>query len=266
MTFKTRLLALALPIALCASPSPAGAWGNVGHAAIATIAEANLQPAVLAKIQSLLAQEGATHLSDVSSWADSQRVPGTPIHSTRIPVDGSEAPAHACPDTGLCADEAIAYYSPILASTQQSATARLEALKYIVHLVGDLHQPLHGSDPIGYNNIVMGLSVKTIHTIWDKDVVEDHSEDPAAIASELMSNGVTVTLGGTPRSWAIESSDMARDQIFDVLSPCYTTHSPICPVVETLPTTYPAQKYPLAAQRMKQAGYRLAALLNQLLA
>lgn len=265
MSMYSKTFAVLASFALCISPLPALAWGNVGHATVANVAQANLEAAVLTEIQGLLAIEGATTLADVASWADTQRLPGTPIHSTRVPVDGSPTPEHPCPDTGMCADEAVLHYGAILGDRQQSPVARLEALKYVVHLVGDLHQPLHGSDPIGYNMVLYGLSLKGIHAVWDKDVVEDHSEDPVALASELMSNGLTFTLGGTPRDWAVESSAMARDHIFDTLPACYTLQSPICPAVATLPSNYSAVKYPLAAQRLKQAGLRLAQQLNEVL-
>jgi hypothetical protein len=264
--FRTLLLA-AVATALCAAPQPVLAWGETGHATIANVAELNLNPAVWTEIKGLLALEGVTHMSKVASWADTQRAATDPVHTTRIPIDGSPAPAHACPGTALCADEAIAYYDAILADRSRPAADREVALKYVIHLVGDLHQPLHGSDPIGYNLVTLNGVTGQIHAVWDDTIINDHGVASALLAQELINNGVSVTLGGTPRSWAVESSAMARDQIYNTLPACWSYKAPVCSDVPVaLPANYSTTKYPLVAQRLKQAGYRLAALLNAVLA
>ncbi|RYF23304.1 MAG: hypothetical protein EOO77_02345, partial [Oxalobacteraceae bacterium] len=161
-TSKILLLAMLPP--LLAVPQAALAWGQTGHAAIANVAELNLRPAVWNEIKGLLATEGATHMSKVASWADTQRSATDPVHTTRIPIDGSAAPDHACTGTAMCADQAIAFYGVILMDHTRTAADREVALKYLIHLVGDLHQPLHGSDPIGYNLVTLnGSSPVTIH-------------------------------------------------------------------------------------------------------
>jgi hypothetical protein len=260
---KTLVLAL---VAIGIAPQPALAWGQTGHAAIANVAELNLRPAVWNEIKTLLATDGVTQMSKVASWADTQRSASDPVHTTRIPLDGSAAPAHACTGTALCADEAIAFYAAILADRSQPAATREIALKYIIHLIGDLHQPLHGSDPIGYNLVTLNGTTSMIHAVWDDMIVDSHGVASALLAQELMNNGVNVALGGTPRDWAIESSAVARDQIYDILPVCWSFKAPVCPdAPATLPATYAAAKYPIAAQRLKQAGYRLAAYLNALL-
>jgi hypothetical protein len=266
VTKHTKALSLALTVILTSVPKPVLAWGQTGHAAIANVAELNLKASVWNEIKTLLATDGATHMSKVASWADSQRSASDPTHTTRMPMDGSNPAAHACTGTAMCADEAIAYYAPILADRSQPAATREIALKYIIHLIGDLHQPLHGSDPIGYNLVTVNGSTSMIHAVWDDAIIDGHGVASALLAQELMNNGVTVTLGGTPRDWAIESSNMARDKIYDVLPVCWNYKAPACPDAPVaLPANYTAAKYPLAAQRLKQAGYRLAGFLNALL-
>ena len=266
---KFKTLLFVSPLLIATIPQPVLAWGKTGHAAVANVAELNLRPAVWAELKTLLATESFTHLSHVASWADSQRDADDPIHSTRIPVNGDTPRAHACPgSSALCADEAIEYYATILQNRSLPAAEREVALKYIVHLVGDLHQPLHGSDPIGYNLVTENGTDTGIHAVWDNDIIDDHGVGSAALAQELIHNNVTVTLGGTPRDWATESSNMARDHIYDTpaLAPCFSYTAPLCPTTYVpLPAGYTAAKYPLAAQRLKQAGYRLANLLNTLL-
>lgn len=264
-TSKILLLAMLPP--LLAVPQAALAWGQTGHAAIANVAELNLRPAVWNEIKGLLATEGATHMSKVASWADTQRSATDPVHTTRIPIDGSAAPDHACTGTAMCADQAIAFYGVILMDHTRTAADREVALKYLIHLVGDLHQPLHGSDPIGYNLVTLnGSSPVTIHAIWDDTIINDHGVASGLLAQELINNGIAVDGGGTPREWASESSRLAREQIYDILPACWDYKAPSCPDTPVaLPSGYAASKYPVAAQRLKQAGYRLAALLNTLL-
>lgn len=165
----------------------------------------------------------------------------------------------------MCADAAVEYYSAILADRRASAAARETALKYVVHLVGDLHQPLHGSDPVGYNRVRRGLRVESIHAVWDNAIVEDHGKSYSELAREWDEDDGPVPLGGTPRIWAEESSAAARAHIYDMLPPCFPARRPFCPVLQTLPAHYTTTHYPLAAQRMKQAGLRLAALLDKIL-
>jgi hypothetical protein len=250
-----------------AAPQPALAWGNTGHATIANIAELNLKPSVWTEIKTLLATDGVTHLSKVASWADTQREATDPTHTVRIPIDGSAAPEHACTGTAMCADQAVAYYSSVLSDRSQPAAVREIALKYIIHLVGDLHQPLHGSDPIGYNYVTLnGAAPVMIHAIWDDTIIAAHGVASATLAQELINNGVGVTLGGTPRVWAAESSVIARDQVYATLPACWSYKAPACPDTPVaLRSDYATVEYPIVAQRLKQAGYRLAAVLNGLL-
>ena len=265
-TSKTLLFTM-LP-ALLAAPQPALAWGKTGHAAVANIAELNLQPAVWNEIKGLLATEGATHLSKVASWADTQRSATDPVHTTRIPIDGSAAPDHACTGKALCADEAITFYRVVLADRSRTPADREVALKYLIHLVGDLHQPLHGSDPIGYNLVTLnGSSPTTIHAVWDDTIVDDHGVASAPLAQELINNGIAVDTGGDPRQWAGESSEIARDQIYiGNIQKCWDYKEPACPDAPVpLVPDYASTKYPVVAQRLKQAGFRLAILLNSLL-
>ncbi len=261
-----KIVLLILPL-LLGAPQAAFAWGRTGHAAIANVAELRLQPAVLNEVKGLLAIDGVTHMAKVASWADTQRTATDPVHTTRIPLGSPDGPSHACTGTAKCADEAIAFYSAILVDRTRTPADREVALKYLIHLVGDLHQPLHGSDPIGYNLVTInGSSPIPIHAVWDDTIIDDHGVASALLAQELKDNGVTVGDGGTPREWAIESSGFAQDQVYDLLPACWDYKAPACPTTPVaLPSGYAASKYPVVALRLKQAGHRLATLLNTLL-
>ena len=269
---KVRFNTLTLILALIASamPQAAFAWGKVGHSAVANIAEARLDAAVLKQVKELLALEHFDHMQGVASWADGARDDYDVVHSTRIPFDGTPLPDELCPNGKICAHDAISRYRNVLADRSQPAAERLTALKFIIHLVGDLHQPLHGSDPIGYNMVLLrGEGPLTIHAVWDNNIITRHGATGPALANELRNNGIVVQTGGTPLQWAMESSSLAGSEVYSLaaIDKCWSYKEPFCsdnPV--TLPADYDSAKYPIVAKRIKQAGYRLAELLNAALA
>ncbi|HMA49845.1 MAG TPA: S1/P1 nuclease, partial [Magnetospirillaceae bacterium] len=155
-------LALFLALLLCL-PGRGQAWGVTGHAIIADIAEHHLTPQALAEIQALLREEGLEHLDQVSSWPDTirkERPEASPWHYVAIPLSAaSYDPERDCKN-GDCSIEAIKRFSAILADRAQTPLARREALKFLVHIVGDQHMPLHGADNAGDHE---GGDVKVVY-------------------------------------------------------------------------------------------------------
>lgn len=167
---------------------PALAWGPVGHAIIAEIAEARLTPAAAQAVAQLLSQDGAQHLDQIASWADAIRPshPETgPWHFVDIPLSaqGYNA-ARDCPG-GNCVVEQIQRWGAVLGDATVAPAERLIALKYVVHFVGDIHQPLHcetnfASRPPpngdrGGNDVHLtyfGRSTN-LHAVWDGGIIEE---------------------------------------------------------------------------------------------
>ena len=111
---------------------------------IAAEAQQLLTPAARAEVDRLLALEPGATLASISTWADETRSPGTASwHYVNFPRDAGcayEAPRD-CPGDA-CVVGAIARQEAVLTSTAADAE-KLVALKYLVHFVGDVHQPLH---------------------------------------------------------------------------------------------------------------------------
>jgi hypothetical protein len=155
------------------------AWGPEGHAIVADIAEAHLTPAAMTQVKQLLGQEGHAHLDDISSWADevrSQRPETAPWHFVDIPLDAnSYDPARDCKNDD-CVIARIVRFEKILADTSTAPKDRLEALKWVVHFVGDIHQPLHDEDnnDRGGNDIHVSYFKKStnLHAVWDGKIIE----------------------------------------------------------------------------------------------
>ena len=159
-----------LAVLLAATPAilpfPALAWGYEGHEIVADIARAELTPAVRAKVDALLASDTdpltGHDMASEATWADAYRQHGhretAAWHFVDTEIDGSAdqdaacfghpapaAPASAGPAQDCVVDK-VREFAAELAAPDTSPDERLLALKFVLHFVGDEHQPLHASD------------------------------------------------------------------------------------------------------------------------
>jgi hypothetical protein len=253
-------IAAGVILALLPGTYTAWAWGKTGHAVVADIAEAHLTPEAAAEVHRLLAVEGDQHMSDISSWADKakeEHLAGSPSHTIRLPIDGSAPGPHPCPGH-FCADDALKLYGDVLADKSKPDAEREVALKYIVHLVGDLQQPLHGTNATGQMPVIFRGQQMTLHAVWDDGIIDAHGGSAKQIAAALIEDEHGVPSGGDPMDWAREDLAIAQHDIYNDV--------PLHPQsVITLPPGYAAQKWPIVQLRLTEGGLRLARLLNQLL-
>ncbi len=143
-------LAAALAPALLSVSAPAHAWGAQGHRLVAEVADARLNPTARAEVDRLLATEPDATLASIAPWADQLRAKDPGLgrrsagwHYVNIAEDNChyEAPKHC--KNGNCIVEALKAQSAILGDRSLTDGERLQALKFVVHLVGDIHQPMH---------------------------------------------------------------------------------------------------------------------------
>jgi hypothetical protein len=149
-------------------------------------------------VEKLLAVEGTRRLSDISLWADQAKadgLPGSPRHTIRLPLDGSATPEHPWPGH-FCADDTITRYSAVLADLSRPLAEREIALKYIVHLVGDLQQPLHGVADTGGLQLSFKGKVASLHSVWDDGIIDDHGGSHQEIATALIKKEEGIPFGG----------------------------------------------------------------------
>jgi len=155
------------------------AWGPEGHAIVADIAQRHLTPSASREVRRLLALEGDTRLDQISSWPDEIRKdhPETgPWHYVDIPL---RAPGYNrrrdCPH-GNCIVVKLPQFLRVLADRKAAPRVRLEVLKWVVHLVGDIHQPLHNEDhdDFGGNKVKLVYfgQPTNLHKIWDTGILE----------------------------------------------------------------------------------------------
>jgi hypothetical protein len=157
---------------------PAGAfgWGGMGHQIVALIAENHLTPEAKAGIRELI---GNANIADaeIASWADEvrrQRSETAPWHYVNIPVEAAGFDRVRDGNNGDNVIDAIQKQSAILADKSASKAARAEALKFLVHFVGDIHQPLHcadrNGDAGGNTRLVFYPDERfavSLHSVWD---------------------------------------------------------------------------------------------------
>ena len=281
-------LSSGLLIAACCGP-PARAWGPQGHRTVGAIADRQLTPQAHATVAQLLSDDrdkfgnpsGRTTLEAVSVWAD--ELHGSPAaravwHYDDVPVCGSEPKARYCPG-GQCNSEQLKRLIGVLADSHAAPRERNEALKWVVHLVGDMHQPLHAAnnDDRGGNLVQVTLAgVRTrgrenLHRAWDNDLVRlalharNRQQPPAnidALAAEARQLAAEVGQG-SPDSWARESNNLARNVAYRYVG--FACNS-VPPGIVVLDAAYQQQAEVVVRERLLLAGARLAALLNQTLA
>lgn len=243
------------------------AWSRDGHAIVGTLAERQLRPAAHAEVARLLAGEPDPTLAGVASWADEVRAaegPGksAPLHYINFKGgDCSYVSVRDCPD-GNCVIAAINRNFLILSDHTRPDAQRRDALKYLVHFVGDVHQPLHSTsrDDKGGGDFQVNYQGKgsNLHKVWDRLILERKKSTPADYANTL-ANQPALAPDPTQRSglpavdWAVESCRIVLD-------------GNLYPSSHVMDEAYLDRNLPLAEQRLRLAGNRLADMINNALA
>jgi hypothetical protein len=249
---------------VAAAPASALAWGSEGHRIVAEIAERHLEPVTARQIRDLLAIDNETSLADVANWADQirrQRPETAPWHFVDIPISSAGYDAARDCAGGDCVVAKIEDFATELQNQSLPIRQRLEALKFLVHFVGDVEQPLHASDndDRGGNEVrVEFLGHRTnLHSVWDSGILAPAvSGDERGYALRL---DVQITSAeaarwqtGMVEEWANESHAFAATLIYGK-----QPHS------GTLPASYESAALPVVDEQLERAGIRLAMMLNR---
>lgn len=267
--------ALLVLLLVSALPAPAHAWSRQGHQLVGELAERDLTPAARTEVRRLLAGEPEPSLAGVSTWADEIRADArqgghslgersTRWHyvnfKRRLGCD--YVPARECPG-GQCVIAAINAQRAILVDRQRPLAERREALKFLVHFVGDVHQPMHAgyADDRGGNDYQVNYRGKgspggegtQLHGVWDYWLVKSADRDNADYVRRLLQSPAPADgasgADNPAAEWALESCRMTRaDGVY--------------PKKRRVGDDYLDRHRPIAEQRLRQAGARLAALIN----
>lgn len=276
--FVGMLLSLACAIG---GARPALAWGNFGHEIIATIAARRLQPSARAAVAKLLAGEPyGAGLPAASTWADEirrERPETLRWHFVDIPIDQPEfVAARDCreiPGAGDCVVAAVERERAILADRRQPQWQRTEALKFVVHLVGDIHQPLHCAErngDRGGNDVPVVFFGETqlptgerwnLHSVWDIGLIQRAQPDgkvyayAARLNRWLAAQDERRLAAGTFVDWVNEAHGLARTHAY----------KGVAQQGAALGRAYYEANRVIVDQQLATAGVRLARVLNEAL-
>lgn len=270
-------------------PTAALAWGGEGHEIVAALARGYLTPQVREKVDQMLATDQDTltahDMLSESNWADRYRSdhketgewhyvdieldhPDLKEACFGFPVADSVASQGAAHD---CVVNKVSEFTRELASPATPAGERLLALKFLLHFVGDMHQPLHDVDnhDKGGNCVLLSLGGPrqvNLHSYWDTVVVQGLGDDSRAVAETLAHRITSENKAdwekGDPASWALEGFRVAQSVVYTIGSKpgCASDPTPI-----GLPPGYDTTAREVAAVQLEKAGVRLAAILNRAL-
>jgi hypothetical protein len=191
MGLVMRHVLLAL-IAFFPISSEAWAWGDEGHKVICEIALRLAQPSTRAEIQRLIETDTEFHsFSDSCIWPDYPRKRAAE-HFVNLARNARGLSANvACPRAQECVLSAIQVELAYLHSSNVEDEAKLAALKFLGHWVGDVHQPLHVSfeDDRGGNGVLVTgeCGTSNLHSVCDTCLVTKAvGADVGEAATELM--------------------------------------------------------------------------------
>jgi len=256
------------------------AWGQEGHSIIAEVAQRRLSPAAVDVVKDLL---GAGHsLASVASWADSVRDARPETynwHFVDIPINVARfSRDRDCKEDKRSGDCIIAELERVrkdlLCAPQDK---KVEALKFAVHFIGDIHQPLHtveelkGANDIKVDIFMRGLTctakcepahlASNFHAAWDSDLIRktvwdwgsyvDRLEGGWLGSAEAKQAGID---GGAPEAWAEEAHKLA------------STVWNLRPADNVLDDRYYRDVLPILDRQLGVAGLRLARFLNDVAA
>jgi hypothetical protein len=249
----------------------AGAWGWEGHVIVGRIAEQHLTEKAKTAIAQLLGPDRKIEDTSVASWPDNIRRdrPETgPWHYVDIPFDAvSYDPTRDCKND-QCVVAQTEHFAAVLADTNATTVSRAEALRFVVHFVGDLHQPLHcieRNHDKGGNLVKITFLSKpeagNLHSAWDSLLIRQYlgGEDVLQYADQLNSRITPQEMkdwaGGTVADWAWETHQQAVAHAYAGI--------PIQATPINLSPEYVAGNQEVVETQLMKAGIRLAVVLNK---
>jgi hypothetical protein len=256
-------------------PSPAFAWGKTGHRVVAAIADTQLSGLARAHVREILG--GAESLDEAATWPDDMRADPSPFWQK------TASPWHYVTLNGITYDhapregdalQALAHFRSVLQDPKASLADKQLALRFIVHLVGDLHQPLHAGKCCdkGANDVKVTWFGKptNLHAVWDSAIVDEEqlsfTELAAKLERHISDQDVVSWWDVNPRDWVTESGEI-RDSLYPPPgTPAKKGAKGKDKKVPELSFSYVYKFTPLMERRLEQAGVRLAAYLNDVFA
>ncbi len=243
--------------------SNVSAYGPTGHRTIAELASQHLTPEAAAAVKEILGDE---FMAEASTWPDEMRSnpdeywrrTSQPFHYINLPdgVSYEESEKNPAGD----AYTALHAFSETLKNKNAPLEDRQKALRFIIHLVGDLHMPLHAGrrEDWGGNRIevVWFGRMTNLHMVWDEDFINQYNlsftEWTRFLGAKISDDQITEWQQATPLDWVNELVAM-RGDIYDVGNAIFSYD-------------YIYKHAPLLKSQLSKGGIRLAGYLNKIFA
>ena len=240
-------------------------WGVTGHRTVGKIAENHLTANAKAAVHELL---GGETLADVSTWADEVRGQPEykstgPWHYINLPLGLSYSEFQKQVEGMSEANVFSALHQQEQIVTDKSTTReqKIEALKFIVHFIGDLHQPMHVSraEDKGGNSIQLNYNGQgtNLHSVWDSKLIEHEGADYQQLAAKY------------DQASPAQVKQWQGDPVIKWIWESYTISTKLYAEVDAMKSrsiddSYYTAHIGIIHERLEQAGVRLAGVLNAL--
>jgi S1/P1 Nuclease len=266
---------------------PCWAWGDEGHEIVAIVAAHFMTSAARTQVAALLAGDATgltsgTGMAAEATWADKFRDSdrnGAQIHyrATRAwhfidieLADGDERAActGAQGPSQVCVVEKIDEFIAELKDSRTPIDERRQALQFLLHLIGDVHQPLHASDDHDQGGNAKrvkapGFRGGNLHHYWDTEFVRRLGRNEQQVAEDLIGSITRderqTWQHGDAAQWARESFVEARAHAYGKLP------APVADDRYLLPAAYVSDATTVVRRQLSRAGVRLAWVLNETL-
>ncbi|MCY7389299.1 MAG: S1/P1 nuclease [Burkholderiales bacterium] len=281
-TLAQRIIAALMPLALLVSallPTATFAWGAEGHRVTGLVAAELLTPRARMRINDLI--PGAD-LGDIANYMDlnrntlAQLIPNSDKwHYDNQPVCGSASFEEYCPN-GECASARVPVLVKILADFTNPPEIRAMAARFLVHIVGDIHQPLHAADDgdagANFKNILLPgtTNVRRLHSVWDSEFVRltlrgsSEREFAQQLVSRYKAKEVREWQKSDIRDWMNESHELSKSVTYAKL-PSFVCREAWTATPVELSQAYVNAAIEVIPTQLAKAGTRIAALLNRAL-
>jgi nuclease S1 len=265
---RAGLAVLGLIIVAIGPARQALAWGRMAHRAATRLAETRLTPQARAAIRELL--EPGESLADASTWADdnTRSIPGSARwHYVNVPISAPHYTARDCRDN--CVVSRFQEFRQVLADPHAPRPRRRMALRYVIHLLEDAHQPLHVGDhrDRGGNGVQLQFfrdESTNLHQVWDSGILRNGYGHERELTNALIDRArrpdAKDWARGRIEDWVDESLEAAR-QAYRIPGSSELLRSGM-----RIGRAYQDANLALAVQRLAQSGYRLSEVLNDCLA
>lgn len=232
-------------------------WGVTGHRAMGLIAERNLNPAVKKKLEKIL---GGESIAIVSTWMDEIRSDSAYNHTADwhwVTVETGQTYESSTKNPNGDVIMTIERIVAELKSKKLTPQQETERVKMLVHLVGDIHQPLHVGccDDQGGNRVRLKWfrEDSNLHRVWDSDMIDGSKLSYTELADAIVKppkENVLALQKATVRDWANESM-ATRKRVYAIGD-------------GNLGYKYSYQNFDVVKKRIQEAGIRLAGILNSI--